>query len=227
MGNTLHMHPHPDVVGRLGEIHVQRRLLCAASHSFRNLGHVRLCHCRVVVEERALGRCPEMCNCAKMFRLRAKKILNMNSFVSLSCERFSVQTHLELAVFLAFGLFDTGQFWPLFAQVSRPVWFGSTMLQGGTSELMQAKLVRLLSQTLYWFNVFTVQLDYAAASAPRLGADTRVAQATAGRNSARKCRSSYRSPTSIRYSLHVVGELWLLVLCENKIFTWSTSHVIW
>ena len=87
-------------------------------------------------------------------------------------------------MFLAFGLFDTGQFWPLFAQVSRPVWFGGTMLQGGTSELsmelMQAKLVRLLSKTLYWFNVFTVQLDYAAASAPRLGVDTRVAQATAG-----------------------------------------------
>ena len=47
-------------------------------------------------------------------------------------------------------------------------------------ELMQAKVVRLLSKTLYEFNVFFVQLDYAAASAPRLGADTRVAQATAG-----------------------------------------------
>ena len=60
MCNTLHMHPHPTVgknasptpvavsctkgVGRLGGINVQRRLLCAASHSFRNLGHVPLCH---------------------------------------------------------------------------------------------------------------------------------------------------------------------------------------
>ena len=45
---------------------------------------------------------------------------------------------------------------------------------------MQAKLVLLLSKTPYWFNVFCEQIDYAAASKPRLGADTRVAQATAG-----------------------------------------------
>ena len=81
-------------------------------------------------------------------------------------------------------------------------------------ELMQAKLVRLLSKTHHWFNVFSEQLEYAAASA-RLGADTRVAQATAetlkipgSADQAFVCRL----PTG--YSLHVVGEFWLLVLSK-------------
>ena len=34
-----------------------------------------------------------------------------------------------------------------------------------------------------------------------------------------------------QFSLHVVGEFWLFVLCESRFFTWSTgscpSHVIW
>ena len=41
------------------------------------------------------------------------------------------------------------------------------------------KVVRLLSKTLYWFIVFSVQLAYAAANAPRLDADTCITQATA------------------------------------------------
>ena len=82
---------------------------------------------------------------------------------------------------------------------------------------MQAKLVRLLSQMLYLFNVFTVQLIYAAAHAPRLNADTRVVQATA---EVLKCQEVQIKllfadiPSDTLFT--IVGEFWLFVLCETK-----------
>ena len=79
--------------------------------------------------------------------------------------------------------------------------------------------------------MFSVQLDYAAASAPRLDADTRIAKATVEtlKVPGRADQASFADFN--QYSLHVVGEFWLLVLCERRFFTWSTescpSHVIW
>ena len=92
-------------------------------------------------------------------------------------------------------------------------------------ELMQAKLVRLLSKTPYWFNVFSEQLKYAVASAPRLGADTRVAQATAILLECQEVQIKLSFADFHWYSLHVVGKFWLLVLRESRFLSWSTERL--
>ena len=79
-----------------------------------------------------LDACTEMCNDAYKCSDFAQKFQNMNSFVSLSRERFCVLTILELAVFLAFGLIESGQFWSLLPR-SRALC--TTMLLSGTQFL--------------------------------------------------------------------------------------------
>ena len=122
-----------------------------------------------------LDACTEMCNGVFQCSDFAQKFQNMNSFVSLSRERFSVLDASGVGCVSCVWSYEAGQFWSLLprsralcgsvahcSQAAR----SSLRSSEPSMELMQAKLVRLLSKTLYWFDVFSLQLDYAAASAP-------------------------------------------------------------